>query len=289
MRSYYIKNGILIEYRGNAEHAIIPNDVTEIGDGAFDYCQNLTSIKIPSSVTCIASNAFCGCIRLKKINIPSSVTYIGNEAFSSCYNIRSIEIPNSVTHIGEFAFDNCKSLSSVVVPNNIKKIAWSTFNRCTSLTSVNIPDSVTVIDTHAFDGCTSLNSINIPSSVTEIGFCAFEEINRVKPQYNANGTLRAFKGFNKDWTCRIFQYEVGKSYHQEGKIKCCVNGFHACTNPLSVFNYYYGNLGNLHFAEVELSGDMDEAFGKVAASNIKIVRELTVSELAEIYSNMEKC
>ena len=118
----------------------------------------------------------------------------------------------------------------------------------------------------------------------------FDIVKKVKPQYNENGALRAFKGFLRNWTCRGFQYEVGKSYHQDGKIKCCENGFHACINLLDVFNYYYGQLDTLHFAEVELSGEMDfnGKDSKVAASDIKIVRELTVQEMFDIYNKMKK-
>jgi len=57
---------------------------------------------------------------------------------------------------------------------------------------------------------------------------------------------------------------------------------------LAVFNYYGGDLDNLCFAEVELSGKMDREYDKIAASDIKIVRELTARELAKIYNSMEK-
>ena len=42
------------------------------------------------------------------------------------------------------------------------------------------------------------------------------------------------------------------------------------------------------FAEVELSGEVSWADDKVAASDIKIIRELTLQELFDIYNSMEK-
>jgi hypothetical protein len=46
--------------------------------------------------------------------------------------------------------------------------------------------------------------------------------------------MRAFKGFNKDLTCRGYQYEEGKEFHTE-RAECCDTGFHACEYPLDCF------------------------------------------------------
>lgn len=49
--------------------------------------------------------------------------------------------------------------------------------------------------------------------------------------------MKAYKGFNKDMTCRGFQFEEGKSY-EEKEVKLCSKGFHACENPIDCLNYY---------------------------------------------------
>ena len=68
--------------------------------------------------------------------------------------------------------------------------------------------------------------------------------------------IKSYKGFDKDFKCKDFQYEVGKEYEIEGEIKCCERGFHACESPMEVFDYY--DMFNSRFAEVEQSGQIDK-------------------------------
>ena len=41
-----------------------------------------------------------------------------------------------------------------------------------------------------------------------------------------NERIYGFKVFNPDWTCRGFQYEVGKIYKMDNLPVCCNRGFH---------------------------------------------------------------
>ena len=77
----------------------IRKGVKVIGNGAFFWCESLTSINIPNSVTTIGNGAFSRCSSLISINIPNSVTTIGRGAFSRCNSLTSITIPNSVVTI----------------------------------------------------------------------------------------------------------------------------------------------------------------------------------------------
>ena len=87
--------------------------------------------------------------------------------------------------------------------------------------------------------------------------------------------IHSYKGFDKDLKCKGFQYEVGKSYEQEGEIKYCNNGFHACEFPLDVFNYYAPG-ENSRYCTVTQSGKMDKEKddSKVASSKIHIETEI---------------
>lgn len=91
--------------------------VKEIGDRAFDYLTNLTSIIIPEGVTSIGSSAFLQCENLISVSIPDSMISIGNDAFANCYNLTSITIPEGLLSIGASAFFGCSSLTSVTFEN----------------------------------------------------------------------------------------------------------------------------------------------------------------------------
>jgi hypothetical protein len=94
---------------------------------------------------------------------------------------------------------------------------------------------------------------------------------------------RAWKGFDKDFKCRGFVYQVGETYKEDGDPVICQSGFHACTTPIDAL-IYYPMTDYSRYAEVELIGDTvaHEESGqdsKIAASRIRIVREISYFEL----------
>lgn len=95
-------------------------------------------------------------------------------------------------------------------------------------------------------------------------------------------SIKSYKGFNKDLKCRGFQYEIGEEYEMGGCIEVCRRGFHACENPLDVFDYY-PMIGS-RFCEVEQYGDIDrdDAEAKVCSSKIKIKAELKLADMINL-------
>ena len=93
--------------------------------------------------------------------------------------------------------------------------------------------------------------------------------------------MKAYKGFDKDLKCRDFQYEIGKEY-EEKEAKACEKGFHACTNPLNVLQYYPPCYEN-RYCEVEQDGEFSENGNdsKVASTKIKIGNEISLEELIQ--------
>ena len=94
--------------------------------------------------------------------------------------------------------------------------------------------------------------------------------------------MKGYKVFNPDFSCRGFQYEVGKVFDIPGKPKCCRNGAHFCAELVNCFNYYSFNPAN-KVAEIEALGEIDtNDDGKSCTNKIKIVRELSWEEVLKM-------
>ncbi len=147
--------------------------VTFIGDNAFHYFTELTSVTIPDSVMGIGIGVFVQCDELTNVTIGNGVTSIGGYAFFSCDKLKSVTIPDNVTSIDYQAFAYCTALTNVSLGSGLTHISEKMFEHCTELTSVTIPDNVTSIDDYAFVDCTGLTSITIGSGVSSISSKAF--------------------------------------------------------------------------------------------------------------------
>ena len=152
---------------------VISDNVTIIGDGAFENCYDLKSIKIPKYVTHIGESAFLFCRSLLEAIIPDSVTSIGDNAFYGCEFLTTVNIPNSIKSIGDSVFGGCESLVSIKIPESVESIGDYAFCGCKSLKSINIPSSVKTIGQGAFCSCKSLVSVSIAGSIESIGESAF--------------------------------------------------------------------------------------------------------------------
>ena len=187
----------LISYEGSDKTAVVPDDVTEIKNGAFSgnkavervvipssvafvsnafsECTSLKEIELPSGQTEIVSGTFYGCTSLEHIELPVNLKSIGSRAFGNCTSLKEIMIPDGATEIEEYAFVDCSSLKKADIPDTVTAIGDGVFMRCYGLTSINIPAGVETLGNSVFNGCTGLTSIVIPNGVKSIGWDALSE------------------------------------------------------------------------------------------------------------------
>ena len=209
----------------------IPDSVTNIGIGAFEYF--LFPFAFPpdtllNAITVDANNPVYSSVDgvlLDRIHgtliqypcgkagsgytIPNGVTNIANDAFYYCTNLGSVTISDSVTNIGTSAFQWCFNLTNAIIGNGVISIEDYAFYG-TGLTSITIGTNVTSFGNYAFVG-TKLTSIIIPASVTFIGMLVFESCyNLTGVYFQGNAPILADSGIN------LFYYEFINVYYLPG-------------------------------------------------------------------------
>lgn len=205
---YYSKDGVLYEkeeYSGNIilhscpqakkGEITVPNDVSEIGDYAFNGCGKITSVVLPEGIKEIGAGAFNECSALTAVNIPKSIETIDSYAFSDCEKLETLDIPDTVTDIGQHPFDGTPFLNKlrekdplviingmlvdgaaasgeVIVPDGVKEIVYEAFmlrkGSNTTITKIILPDSVERIGGKAFAYCEALTEVRLPAGIKEI-------------------------------------------------------------------------------------------------------------------------
>lgn len=202
------------------------DNITKIGENAFNQCTALTTIKLPAELKTIDAQAFRTCINLATVDYGTKVETIGDGAFWYTRALKKFFFKGSVktlgadafresgltcVHlkgdmtIGKEAFMNCTSLKYVEFPATssatqpLTYVAESMFAGCTSLPFITLPSTVTEIKTKAFDGCSSLKYVNIlAGSPATLGANAFPTTAGVyvKPSklsaYQANAAWNAY-------------------------------------------------------------------------------------------------
>lgn len=171
-----------------------------IEDMAFSYCSNLISAKIPASLTELGNGVFSGCNELslsvdtenskytsqdemdnecncimnkngrkiiyqgtKSIEwdlLPSTISQIYNYAFYG-FDFTTIALPDSITNIGEYAFAECRKLETITFGDNLLLIGNKAFSNDSNISSIFVPKTTETLYSTAFDGCTKLVDIRV--------------------------------------------------------------------------------------------------------------------------------
>lgn len=155
-------------------HVTLPDQVINLGAGAFRNCPNLVSVDLPDQLDILNPSCFVGCTSLRSIVIPDGLWYFSTyQTFQGCTSLESVTLPNDLTALGYNTFAGCTSLKSITLPAGLTDLGRYAFRDCTALESITIPEGVTVIPDLSFDECISLNSVTLPSTLRSIGGQAF--------------------------------------------------------------------------------------------------------------------
>lgn len=192
-QGFVIINNILLSAKNQTGDVIIPSNVKEIGADAFkryddETNANITSVNIPDNVTKIGENAFDGCSNLKSIILPKGITKISANTFSGCSNLETVTIPNGVKEIGPSAFSGCSKLQNIIIPDSVKEIGGSAFGECISLKKIKIPNNGIHLSSGTFSNCKQLTDIDLPATAVADSN-AFDGTAWIEKQRNSNGLI----------------------------------------------------------------------------------------------------
>ena len=184
---------------------VIPDNITEIKDYAFNNCSNLTDVTVPKSVVSIGYAAFKDCTSIENVTLPFVGSQRGNKGtgealfgyiFASSnssqtqyvtqhhsgVNQTDFYLPLSLKNvtitdesvISSGAFENCSMLESITYPDTVTEIGQYAFRNCTEVSELPIPSGISVIESYTFDNCTGLPStLVMPDNIKEIKSYAF--------------------------------------------------------------------------------------------------------------------
>ncbi|MDE7402096.1 MAG: leucine-rich repeat domain-containing protein [Muribaculaceae bacterium] len=196
----------------NLRHVILPDNVREIGQRAFNQALYLEDINIPSNCTSILDYAFAYCksMKFEKLVIPDGTTRITPFSYLYCESIEEVVLPASVKRIETAAFENSK-IKTIIFPEALESIGTAAFSGCylteiripesckklgdhdtfslnPTLRKINIPEGVTTVPDAFLSTCPNLEEVEMPSTITKIDQYAFFKCEKLKSITIPEGT-----------------------------------------------------------------------------------------------------
>lgn len=210
--SYRYSDSPWYAYRESIRGIVVSEGITEVGERAFYWATNCTSVTLPSSLTAIREYGFNNLRALEQITLPENLRTIEFCAFSECPALKSIVLPDSVTTVGPSAFSNCPGLTSATLSAGMTKVPSSMFFNDVNLRTVVIPEGITSIENTAFSEC-ALRSFHFPATLTQLGSSVFAGCSLIREFTVAadNPSFRSINGvlFTKDGKT-LLSYPGGK-------------------------------------------------------------------------------
>ncbi|KAI5531595.1 antigen BSP-related family [Trichomonas vaginalis G3] len=163
----------------------LPKGLQEIGWGAFNYNEKITSIFIPASVKTLGEFAFSSCSMLTDVSFEPGSSLTKLELWTFAYTkISSFQIPESVTEVDGDVFGGCQFVNLSLHPSNKNflldnNVVYSLDKAIIILIgdkqfeTYHFPSHVTTIGAYCFDYNSNIVTVVIPNTIKRIENSAF--------------------------------------------------------------------------------------------------------------------
>lgn len=160
--------------------AVELKNVRSVGDGAFESCTALRSIRLSDKMTELSDHIFDGCSSLADIDMPDNPIAVSFSVFNgTAYYNEPSNWENGVLYVDGYLIAVSKDfapLTEYTVKDGTIVIADDEFSGVgysSKLKKMTLPTGLYRIGKYAFSKLFSLTEINIPDTVRSIGYGAF--------------------------------------------------------------------------------------------------------------------
>ena len=285
---------------------VVPDTVTEIGDGAFKGCNEINDITLPfvgKTANATYTDAVFGYIFGQK-----ETRYSTTEGLNKVdYNFYDYCPINNVDGVWQYTnytyyYSPWKEYQPVVyhyyIPETIQnvtitvqtEIPIAAFNNCDFIENITLPTKVISIGAFAFADCISLFEVQLPSEVASIGDYAFNactQLNEVK--FTENSKLKTIGAYAFADCISLFEMQLPSEVASIGDY-----AFNACAQLEEVKfteNSKLKTIGNYAFSgciSVAKVGSQEEGemllpenlvtIGEYAFQNLLLIGKIVVPE-----------
>ena len=154
-------------FGSHIEEIDLPEGLTQIGQYAFGWCDELREIVLPSSVRTVGKGGCFSCDKLRFAKMSESMFDVPDDMFAGCDQLLTVILSNNTLWIGQSAFEECASLRAIYLPASLHRIEDSAFRRCISLEEVRLPDGMKKLDMNIFEGCDGLERLIIGPNIQQ--------------------------------------------------------------------------------------------------------------------------
>ncbi len=159
-----------------AENSVI----SQIGEGAFAYCNKVASLVIPTGIGAIGAGALRGWSSLESLTLP----YVGLSRISSGADAVFGAIFGMAQGIADgttLQYYSDEGFGYYYIPSTLKNVTltaatrlpYGAFYGCSAIEQLTLNASIASIESYAFYSCSMLRSLTIPDNVATIGAYAF--------------------------------------------------------------------------------------------------------------------